>query len=59
MALSQIHPHTEPQGPKGVTSFAPSAECQYSFNRSVQKHVSFCSDALHNIYPNPQTFPAL
>jgi len=31
MTLSQVHPHTGPQGPKGVTSFALSTECQYSF----------------------------
>jgi hypothetical protein len=36
MTHSQVHPHTEPQGPEGVTSFAPSTECQYSFNCSIQ-----------------------
>jgi len=45
MTLRQVHPHTEPQGPKGITSFALSTECQYSFNCSVQRHVSFCTDA--------------
>lgn len=57
MTLSQVHPHTEPQRPKGVTSFALSTECQYSSNCSVQRHVSFCTDA--SITPTQTHRPSL